>query len=208
MFENVVSQGMLKVIDTISPFLKDFYLAGGTGLAIQLGHRISIDLDFFSPIQFETETLLYKISPNKVIAVRNGTIHCEREGIKLSFLFYKEPLVYPIIIWKGLNMADWRDITAEKFKAISQRGSKKDFYDLYSILKVKLTIEDACEIFKKRFATSGVNRYHVLKSLIYFDDAEADPEPTLCMKGKDWEWRAVKLYFEKNVKIFEKHLIA
>jgi len=152
MFENVVSQGMLKVIDTISPFLKDFYLAGGTGLAIQLGHRISIDLDFFSPIQFETETLLYKISPNKVIAVRNGTIHCEREGIKLSFLFYKETLVYPIIIWRGLNMADWRDITAEKFKAISQRGSRKDFYDLYrdwEWVSVKSYFEDNIKKFEK-----------------------------------------------------------
>ena len=207
MFENVLSKEAIEVADAISPFLKDFYLAGGTGLAIQLGHRVSMDLDFFSQTPFESETLLYKLSPDKIITAREGTIHCDQKGIKLSFLFYREPLAYPVILWKELSVADWKDITAEKFKAISQRGSKRDFYDLYAVLKMKITVEEACEIFRKRFNLSGINKYHVLKSLVFFEDAEVEPEPILHVKGRDWEWVSVKSYFEDNIKKFEKGLL-
>ncbi|WP_460176483.1 nucleotidyl transferase AbiEii/AbiGii toxin family protein [Thermodesulfovibrio hydrogeniphilus] len=83
----------------------------------------------------------------------------------MSFLYYNHPLIYPTISWQKVRVADFKDITAEKIKAISQRGTKKDFYDLYAVLKLKLSIKEACVIFKKRFASSGINFYHVLKSL-------------------------------------------
>lgn len=138
---------------------------------------------------------------------RDGAVHCELKGVKLSFLFYKEPLIYPQVVWRNINVSDWRDITAEKFKAISQRGSKRDFYDLYAVLKMKLTIGEACEIFKKRFRKSVINRYHVLKSLVFFEDAESEPEPILHVNGKDWEWASIKSFFENNIKNFEAGLL-
>jgi len=110
--------------------------------------------------------------------------------VKLSFLYYSHPLIYPTISWRKVPVADFKDITAERIKAISQRCTKKDFYDLYAVLKLKLSIKEACVIFKKRFTSSGINLYYVLKSL-FFEDAEEDPKPILLVKGKDWEWRGV-----------------
>ncbi|MEW6102799.1 MAG: nucleotidyl transferase AbiEii/AbiGii toxin family protein [bacterium] len=207
MFENVLPENGLELIDNISSKLNDFYLAGGTDLALQLGHRKSIDLDFFSPTLFNTDIVLENIQPDKTLLVRTGAIHCELKKVKLSFLFYPLPLTYPTILWRGLNLADWKDITAEKFKAISQRGTKKDFYDLYAVLQIKLSIDDACQIFKARFASSGINMYHVLKSLTFFEDAEEDPLPILTAESKHWQWDVIKKFFEGNIKQFEKNLM-
>jgi hypothetical protein len=207
MFENVLSKEAIKVVDTFSPMLGNFYLAGGTGLSLQLGHRKSEDMDFFSGELFNTEVLLSKIKPEHTLYVTEGTVHCELKGIKLSFLFYKQPLIYPTIIWHEIKIAEWRDIVAEKFKAISQRGSKKDFYDLYAVLKQKLSIEETCQIFKERFSASGLNKYHVLKSIVFFEDAEDDPAPIILMAGREWEWESVKNFFEKNISRFEKELL-
>lgn len=207
MFEKVLPENALKVINQLSTNLSDFYLAGGTGLALQLGHRKSADLDFFSSKMFSTEFLLNTIQPDKTLLVREGTIHCELKKVKLSFLFYNQPLIYPVINWRGIHLADWRDIVAEKFKAISQRGTKKDFYDLYAVIQLRSSIEETCLIFKKRFGSSEINMYHVLKSMIFFEDAEDEPSPIIVMKGKEWQWDNIKKFFMTNIKEFEKYLL-
>ncbi|MFH0925531.1 MAG: nucleotidyl transferase AbiEii/AbiGii toxin family protein [bacterium] len=207
MFEDVITPEAKKALSQISKAVEKFYLAGGTGLALQLGHRLSIDLDFFSFELFNLDVLIEKINPEKILFSDEGTIHCEKNGVKLSFLFYREPLVYSELRWLDIKMADWKDIAAEKIKAISQRGAKKDFYDIYAVLKLKLRISELCEIFKKRFTSSGINKYHVLKSLVYFEDAEDEPEPIILIKDNDWQWEKVKGFFEGNVREFEKGLI-
>lgn len=207
MFEKVLPKNAIWVINNLSQTLNEFYLSGGTGLALQIGHRKSLDLDFLTTEIFNTEILLEKIRPEKILLVREGTIHCELNKVKLSFLFYSQPLIYEPIIWRNIKIADYKDITAEKFKSISQRGRKKDFYDLYAVLQLKLSIEEACNAFKARFASSGINFYFVLKSLVYFEDAEEEPQPILLLKGREWEWKNVKKFFEKNIRNFEKFLL-
>ena len=207
MFENVLSEDAIKVIEKLFPMPGRFYLAGGTGLALQLGHRRSEDLDFFTTELFNTDVLLNKINPEHTLYVTEGTVHCEHRGIKLSFLFYKQPLLYPTIKWHSIEIADWKDIVAEKFEAISQRGSKKDFYDLYAVLKLKLSIAEACQIFKERFSASDLNMYHVLKSIVFFEDAEDEPAPIILMSGREWEWESIKGFFEQNISKFEKGLL-
>lgn len=207
MFENVLSQETIKLVNSLSLKAADFYLAGGTGLALQLGHRKSEDLDFFAAEYFNTEIILEQIHPERIFLVKEGTIHCEMKKVKISFLYYKQPLIYPVILWYGVKIADWRDITAEKIKTISQRGAKKDFYDLYAILQKKISIEEACKLFKTRFASSGINFYHVVKSLVFFEDADAEPPPTLIEKNSVWEWKTVKKYFENNIKRFQEELM-
>lgn len=207
MFENVLSEEAIKVIKKLFPMPGEFYLAGRTGLALQLGHRKSEDLDFFTTELFNTDVLLSKITPEHTLYITEGTVHCEHGGTKLSFLFYKQPLLYPTIKWHSIEIADWKDIVAEKFKTISQRGSKKDFYDLYAVLKLKLSIEEACQIFKERFSTSGLNMYHVLKSTVFFEDAEDEPAPIILVSGREWKWESVKDFFEKNISKFEKELL-
>jgi len=207
MFEDVLSKEAITVVEELSPILTDFYLGGGTGLALQLNHRRSLDLDFFSGGLFNPEVLLKKVLPEKALFVREGTLHCEKGGVRLSFLFYESPLIYPPIMWRKVKVADWRDIIAEKFKAISQRGSKKDFYDLYAIVRLKTTIEDSCRIFKERFSSSGINIYHVLKSLSFFEDAEGEPDPILLVTGEEWGWERVKAFFVDHIHQFERGLV-
>ncbi|MEO0292623.1 MAG: nucleotidyl transferase AbiEii/AbiGii toxin family protein [candidate division WOR-3 bacterium] len=206
MFEKVLPENGAEIIESLSPHINDFYLAGGTGLALQLGHRKSLGLDFFSSEIFNTEVFLKNIHPDKTLLVREETIHCEIGKVKFSFLFYNQPLVFPTLTWRGIKLADWRDITAEKIKAIAQRGTKKDFYDLFAVLQLRLSIDEACGIFKKRFASTDVNMYHVLKSITFFEEAEEEPPPILLVKDEGWRWEKVKEFFEKNIKQFEKSL--
>jgi len=207
MFAKVLTTATPAVIRRLAPRLEGFYLAGGTGLALQLGHRKSDDLDFFSLERFQGEALKEKLSLQKALFSREGTLHGQIGACKLTFLYYPEPLAYPLIHWRGMAIADWRDICAEKFKVVSQRGSKKDFYDLYALLKSKASIAEACGCFKKRFAARGMNMYHILKSLVYFDDAEAEPSPILFKKGSGWAWKDVKTFFIQSIREFEKELL-
>ncbi|HEX7320729.1 MAG TPA: nucleotidyl transferase AbiEii/AbiGii toxin family protein [bacterium] len=206
MFEEVLPVNAASILQRIAPHLKDFYLAGGTGLALQLGHRKSADFDFFNDHQFNIDLLISRISPDKILMSTEGTLHCESDGIKLSFLYYNPPRLFPAITWQNINLADWRDISAEKMKAISQRGSKKDFVDLYVVIKLKSTIEQVCQTFKDRFSSSTINYYHVLRSLTFFEEAEEEPAPVMVMKGVDWEWKVIKEFFLRNIQVFEKQL--
>ncbi len=207
MFDKILSSKAKALISVIGNEIDHFYLAGGTGLSLQLGHRISADLDFFSKTEFNVDSLINRIQPDKVYFSEKDTLHCELDGIKITFLYYKQPLIYQCIKWNKINIADWKDIAAEKLKTISQRGSKKDFYDIYAILKLKITIEELCQIFKKRFSSSDINYYHIIRSIVFFEDAENEPMPTLLIKDDNWHWENVKRFFESNIEDFEKDLL-
>lgn len=204
MFEKILSGGSIEVIETLAPHLETFYLAGGTGLALQLGHRKSDDLDFFSESFFNTDSLLSSISADNVFFTAKGTVDCEKNGIRLSFLFYNAPLLHSPISWRGIRIAHCKDIVAEKIKAISQRGSKKDFIDLYTIIKLRYSISEVCNLSKRRFKTSEMNFYHVLKSLVFFEDAEEEPAPVMVLSGEEWAWDKVKSFFVENISSFER----
>ena len=87
MFEEILSSQAITLIESLSPHLDTFYLAGGTGLALQLGHRKSHDLDFFSDRMFNPDSILARISADKVFFTELGTVHCELKGIRISFLY-------------------------------------------------------------------------------------------------------------------------
>jgi hypothetical protein len=206
MFEKILSSEAMSIIESLSPHLDTFYLAGGTGLTLQLGHRRSDDLDFFSDRIFNSDSMLERISADKIFFTELGTVHCEIKGIRISFLYYDVPLIQPPLTWRGIKIAHYKDIVAEKVKTISQRGSKKDFIDLYAILKLKGSIKEVCELFKKRFTASDMNYYHVLKSLIFFEDAEQEPSPLMLLTGEDWKWEKIKAFFLNNIGLFEHEL--
>jgi len=206
MFEKVLSQRAIGVIEYLSSRLEIFYLASGTALALQLGHRRSDDMDFFSEKLFNTDAILSLISVDKVFLTSLGTIHCEVKGIRVSFLYYDVPLLYPTLSWHGIQIAHYKDIVAEKIKTISQQGSKKDFIDLYAALKMKRSVLEVCEFFKKRFEASNVNFYHVLRSLIFFEDPEQEPLPPMVLSGDERKWENVKSFFIHNINSFERGL--
>lgn len=210
MFDNVLTEASKNLLKDFNRELTGFgfYLGGGTGLALQLGHRISEDLDFFTNQDFQPETLsryLETKSQYQETLVSPGTLYCTVRMVKLSFIHYPVPLLFPIIEFENIKVADWRDIFAEKFKTLSQRGSRKDFYDIYAGYTLgNLAIGDGIEILRRRFAGTGINYYHILKSLCFFDDAENEPELIL---PKAIPWRGIKEFFLQNLKEFEKYLL-
>lgn len=206
MFEQVLSPSGLMAVDSLSSQLDSFYLAGGTGLALQLGHRRSFDLDFFTDKTFNVDAMLSLLNPGKILYTAHGTIHCEINGIRVSLLYYMIPLVFETLSWRGLWLAHWKDIAAEKLKTVSQRGAKKDFIDLYILLQTKISIAELAELFKRRFGKSGINTYHVLKSLLFFEDAEDEPDPPTLLGGTKWDWCEIKKFFTTNIAEFERTL--
>jgi len=132
MFEKTLIKGAKDILALLgrSNILKDAYLAGGTTAALQLGHRISVDFDFFTskefvPRVFSTE--LSKLGSFDEEQADKGTVLGEFKGIKFSLFIYKYPLVFHPKKYLSLNIADIRDIAAMKIDAIATRGAKRDF---------------------------------------------------------------------------------
>lgn len=188
-FEKIIKSGLVS----------NFYLAGGTALAIQLGHRESIDLDFFSQENFSNSDLKHKLPESGkfyLSSEEEGTLHGVLDEVKLSFLKYGYNLLYPLIDFDGIRIADERDIAAMKIDAISSRGSKKDFIDLYFLLE-KYSLEELISFFEKKFNQIEYNKLHILKSLVFFTDAENEPMPVM-RKNADWEEIKSKIIAESK----------
>lgn len=212
MFENVLSVNARNLILKISSIIKgeNFYLAGGTGLALQIGHRLSEDLDFFKNSIFNENFLISnlkaKVETFEEIFLEKQTVSVFLDGVRCSFFFYDVPLCFEPLKIEGIEIARWEDILAEKFKTLSQRGSKKDFYDIFAVIKIKgLSIQEAISIFTNRFKKTALNKYHVLRSLTYFEDADEEPDPVLIGERK-YQWAEVKNFFIENINEFKKAL--
>jgi len=157
-------------------------LAGGTGLALQIGHRYSDDLDFFRFEAFEVPDLIRDLSRIGSVSVQGraeGTLHAVVKGIRLSFLRADVPLLFDGTPYRGIKIADPQDIAVMKIVAIGGRGSRKDFVDLYFYLRGGGSLETAFELLGRRFTHVDYNEYHLLKSLVFFDDAETEPMPRM-----------------------------
>lgn len=209
MFDNALPPASLALLQDINGELRQsgFYLAGGTGLALQLGHRVSEDLDFFTETGFDPAVVARHLEgkPGYLETMAStGTLHCGVAGVKLSFLHYRVPLKQPTVEYLSVRVADWRDILAEKFKTLSQRGCRRDFYDIYACFILKrLSIAEGVSLFKARFAGTGVNYQHVAKSLSWFGDADSDAEPHLLMPV---EWPTVRRFFDSSAAEFARLL--
>lgn len=174
--------------------LSGFYLGGGTAAALHLGHRLSHDLDWFTPAGFPGEELAACLGGLGAFAIHArtaGSLHGSLDGVRLSFLHYPYPLLDAPVAFRGAAVAGLRDIALMKLNAIAGRGGRRDFYDLHAICHHGLALGDLLADLPRKFGP-GVNVYHVLKSLTYFDDAEADPEPLLRVSLR---WEEVKAFF-------------
>lgn len=205
MHKQAVSEQTQRVLAKIGkPFSQNFYLAGGTALAIQLGHRLSIDLDWFSGEGFLNSSLktdLSQFGQFELTGEDEDTIHGILDNVRVSFLRYSYRLLFPLVDFEDAKLADERDIAAMKIDAISSRGSKKDFVDLYFLLE-KYSLPELIELFEKKYANIKFNKLHILKSLTYFEDAEEDPMPIMLKEAK-WEEVKEKIITEAN-KILKK----
>ena len=189
-----------KVIEKIS--LENYYLAGGTALALQTGIIESFDFDFFIQTEFDENLLiqeLEEIGKLEVTVCRKGTVHAILNGVQLTFLYFKNNLVADKIEVenvKGLYLASIKDIAIMKLIAISQRGTKKDFFDLYYICNnFNITITDILKMLKEKYDENKVNYAHIIQSLAYFEDAEDENLPKVFI---DYNWEKIKEYYIKE----------
>lgn len=157
--------------------LGDFALAGGTSLSLQIGHRISYDLDFFGNTQIDLSTLRQDVEasyPFSVYTSSKNILIGDIRGVKVDFVRYKYPLLSPIIEKGGIRLVSQKDISAMKLAAITGRGKRRDFIDLYFLLGT-FSLEEMLGFYKQKY-DDGVEML-VLKSLIYFRDADEDEMP-------------------------------
>lgn len=169
-------------------FLNQFYLSGGTALSLQLGHRESEDLDFFSEVNFEPLTVeleLEKVGRLQSRETFENTLNCVLNGVKLQFLGYPYPLLEPLVEYEKLKLSSVLDIACTKLQTIGARGSKKDFIDMYEIFN-RYSLQELLDQMKKKYVQTDFSVTHILKSLIYFEDAELQPMPRM-HKGIEWE---------------------
>jgi len=189
-----------------SGVLKDAYLAGGTALALQLGHRMSVDFDFFSRKEFEERSFVEQITALSVgfkpEKIDWRTVRGYVGKTKFSLFFYDYPLLAKPKDYLNISIADIKDIAPMKLLAISDRGLKRDFIDLYFIAVVDkiLTLEEIFRLYDLKFKKLQQNKSHILKSLSYFEMTD-QPMPKM-LRGIDW--REVKKYFEKEAKALAK----
>ena len=167
---------------TASHLLDGWQLAGGTGLALQLGHRYSEDLDLFSSQPFDPDTHIHRLTNVGKVKIQHraaGTLHAVVDGLRVSFLQSQAELLFAGTPYRGLTVADPRDIAVMKVVAIGGRGSRKDFVDLFFLFRSGIGLENVFELLRQRFSDVDYNEYHLMKSLVYFDDAGSEPMPAM-----------------------------
>jgi predicted nucleotidyltransferase component of viral defense system len=181
---------ILRAISKANAFA-DFCLVGGTALALQFGHRLSEDLDFFSATLFDKELIKFELqdignwhtdSENKI------GLRGKLNGIKTDFVTYRYPYIQPVTVIDGIRMLSLADISAMKLSAITNRGVKKDFYDVFFLLK-QYSFPQLCDWYRQKFETN--NLFMLFKSITYFDDAEQSQTPIL-LAAQNTSWAIIK----------------
>lgn len=204
MHKNCFTAHGWKILDDLAPALAKFdaVLAGGTALALQIGHRISVDLDFFTNTKFDVDDVLAAVKKAgygyEVIAQGENHVVAIIEGVKFSIFYYEYPFIETSVHY-GVTIAGILDIAAMKVIAISQRGSKRDFVDLYRILQDTPFTKVAIRMVE-RYGVERVSPTVIGKAIIYFNDADPDLDPQFI--GKKVVWETVKKYFVGHVRQF------
>jgi hypothetical protein len=177
----------------------DFVLAGGTGLALQLGHRISVDFDWFCRPEAFPPGLASRLStlgrPMTMIQDRTDTVECLLGNVRCTFIAFRLALGPAAERLHGMPIAPIATIGAMKLIAVAQRGARKDFYDLYEILQ-RIEFRTVTRRLREMYADPRPNPLHLAKSLVYFEDAEREPEPRLLVARP---WREVTQFFTERV---------
>lgn len=178
------------------PVLEQTRLVGGTALALQLGHRKSIDLDFFGTVDCEAEYLRESIAGIASLTILKESPHIHIyivDGIKVDIVNYKYPWLDDVVLEQGLRLVSVSDIAAMKITAIIGRGTKKDFIDIAFLLH-HFSLEEILHFYAAKYNDSSV--FMAMKSLAYFDDAEADPMPDMFVNQS---WQQVKAYILSKI---------
>lgn len=194
-----------KVLKVIAPVAaaQGFILAGGTAVALHLGHRLSVDFDFFTMRSFRPDRLHQMINglelETTVLQEESGTLTLSADGVKVSFFQYPYAFLETTSILHGVQVAGLTDIASMKLIAMLQRGAKRDYIDLYWILQ-NIPFSNIAENMVARYGASRVNPLVIGKALVFFRDADSDPDPEYL--GKHTAWAKIKKYLSEHVQQF------
>lgn len=184
------------------PALQNFSLVGGTALSLLYGHRMSVDLDFFSDKLFKntviTEALKKKFKDKFIAEEKQARfgIFCFIDEVKIDIIRHPHPLIRPLINIDGIRMFSTEDIIAMKVQAILGRGKKKDFWDIAELLQ-HFSVADFIQFHKEKYTTQNL-LITVPQAITYFADAEESEEPVSLKKQT---WSGVKEFI--NLKVSE-----
>lgn len=188
--------GLLKKLQEISIF-SDLRLVGVTSLALQIGHRTSIDIDLFGTFdadEFEVSAKFNELGNVSIIKKSKNIFINIINDIKVDVVRYPYPWLNKPLIIDNMTLASKEDIAAMKLAAITGRGSKKDFIDIYFLLK-EFTLDQLLNFYDEKFHDG--NRFLVMKSLTYFEDAERDLMPKMLI---EIDWETLKTFMINLVK--------
>lgn len=208
---DILNKSQKEVFSKLS-VLRDLgaYLAGGTALALRIGHRTSVDFDFYAPTHFKSGALiktLKKISPElkiKIIRDTDDTFEAILNSrVRFSIFYYYYKLLKETVSVENVAIVSLEDIAAMKLIAISQRGKRRDFIDFYYLLKI-FNLRQIMKATEKKYPDFDI--YNGLRGLLYFKDANDDLEISrIKIFDKKLSWKKVKREIEKKVKEFYSH---
>jgi predicted nucleotidyltransferase component of viral defense system len=205
-YETTISNEQLDVLKKLSEIKKvsdNLYLAGGTALSLRLGHRRSYDFDFFTYDKFDSDFFSNMIKLDfggNVFSLSEDTVNGTINDIGVSFFRYPYELIRATDKFNNIDLASLSDLSTMKFSAIMKRGTKRDFYDIYELLKI-FQLTELKTFLLEKYKKNGNSFYHLTRSLFYFEDAEKDIDP-VSLNGTTWE--KVKNYFLTNEKKISK----
>lgn len=191
LFYETVDSATLELLKRLQQIaaLSNLRLVGGTSLALQIGHRKSIDIDLFGKIDADEFTIaadLNRLGEIQTIQKTQNIAIYLIKGVKTDLVNYAYPWLDEAVFIDGIKLAGLKDIAAMKLAAITGRGTKKDFIDLYFLLK-KYSLTEMLGFYTQKYADGST--FMVLKSLSYFEDAEKDPMPFMI---KEIAWPKIK----------------
>lgn len=199
MFTKTLLPDTVRAIQLVSeaPIIKKAYLAGGTALALHLGHRISVDLDFFTQEELEENILamdLNRLPQFKEEGKAWRTVWGKVGETKISLFYFKYPLIAPTLPLMGINLLDLRDIAAMKIQTLGDRGTKRDFVDLFFLAKT-YSLDEMLEFYNQKYGDLEDKIYHLIRSFDYFADAEMEKLPKMLI---DISWEEIKKFFHQE----------
>ena len=168
------------------PLFENFFLVGGTALALQIGHRNSIDIDMFGSCEINKNLFIEKLKEYGNVTVTTSTkniLILNTNGIKIDFVHYNYPILETPIEIDGIRILCKADTAAMKLNAIAGRGSKKDFIDLYFLLK-EFSLREMMDFYNRKY-TDG-SEFMVCKSLSFFEDADTELDVKM-YQNFNWE---------------------
>ena len=207
LYTQTVSTATLELLKQLMdiPELDKFALVGGTNLALQLGHRISIDIDLFTNEQFNLDKVKQAIHDNFPDAIRldemRQTVWYQINGVKTDIVLHEYPCLQPIREIEGIRFVSIEDIIPMKLGAVSGRGAKKDFWDI-ALLLDKYSISEMLEFYQKKYSTDDIGI--IVRSLLYFEDAEIQDDPATII---NITWEDVRRKIEVAVKKYLKNKV-